>query len=118
MIKKFSYRGAINVSDAVIKNIVGITTMSCYGVVGMSSQNTIRDFYSEKMNKSNFDRGINLKTNGNVVDLEIHIVLGYSIPVKNTCEEIRKMVAYQLEKKLEIKARNIDIFVEGIDNYQ
>ncbi len=116
MIEKISYKGEINITDSVIKSIVGESTMSCYGVVGMSSQSIFKDFYNEKANNNYSEKGVVVSIDNNYIDLAIHVVLGYSIPVKNTCREIKKVVAFQLDKQLNIRPRNIKIYVDRIDN--
>ncbi len=116
MIEKLSYKGDIKIKESVIKSIVGESTMSCYGVVGMSSKSIFKDFYNEKAHNNILEKGVVISVEDSYVDLSIHVVLGYSIPVRNTCKEIKKVVAFQLDKQLNIKPRKIEIYVDRIDN--
>ncbi len=108
--------GVIKYEDSVIQNTVGITVSSCYGVVEMASVKRVKDYIIDSISGTNFERGVVIRSyDSGIIDLDIHIVVGYSIPVKSVCSEIKKRVAYELEKNLNIKARNIKIFVEAID---
>lgn len=116
MYEKSAVAGTIIYEDKVIQNTVGITVSSCYGVVEMASVNRMRNYIFDNFSKDKFDKGVGIRTyEAGVIDLDIHIVVGYSIPVQTICEEIKKRVAYELEKNLNIKAREIVIFVEAID---
>ena len=44
MIKITNEYGLIGYSEEVIANIVGLSTMECYGVVGMASRTQLMDF--------------------------------------------------------------------------
>ncbi len=111
-----TYDGIITFDDKVIQNIVGITVSSCYGVVEMSSVKRIRDYIYGNVKHNYFEQGvvINSYSHG-IIDLSIHVVIGYSIPVRSVCYEIKKRVAYELEKNLNIKVRDIMVFVDAID---
>ncbi len=116
MYEKSTVAGSIIFEDKVIQNTVGITVSSCYGVVEMASVKRIKDYILENISNSNYERGVVIRSyESGIIDLDIHIVVGYSIPVKSVCNEIKKRVAYDLENNLNIKARDIKIFVEAID---
>ncbi len=116
MYQKSGINGEIIFENNVIKNIVGITVSSCYGVVEMASVARVKDKIFSNISKNYFEQGIVVNDHGNgIIDLDVHIVLGYSIPVKSVTSEIKKRVAYELEKSLNIKLREINIYVEAID---
>ncbi len=116
MYEKSAVAGLITYDDKVIQNTVGITVSSCYGVVEMASVKRMKDYILNNMSRVNYERGVVIRSYDNgIIDLDVHIVIGYSIPVMSVCREIKKSVAYELEKTLNIKARSIKIFVEAID---
>ncbi|MFV0499396.1 MAG: Asp23/Gls24 family envelope stress response protein [Bacilli bacterium] len=116
MYVKSGVEGSMIFDDKVIQNIVGITVTSCYGVVEMASVRRVKDYLLDSVNKLTYERGVVIKTcKDGIIDLDVHIVVGYSIPVKSICNEIKNRVAYDLENILNIKARNIIIFVDAID---
>ncbi|MFV0424898.1 MAG: Asp23/Gls24 family envelope stress response protein [Bacilli bacterium] len=116
MYVKNGVAGVIVFEDKVIQNTVGITVSSCYGVVEMASVKRMKDYILNSIGKNNYERGVVIRSyESGIIDLDIHIVVGYSIPVKSICNEIKKRVVYDLENNLNIKARDIKIFVEAID---
>lgn len=116
MYQKSGVNGKIVFEDKVIQNVVGIAVSSCYGVVEMASVRRFRDRFFGNIQKDYYEQGIVVNDFGNgIIDLEVHVVLGYSIPVKSVTTEIKKRVAYELEKNLNIKVRQINIFVDAID---
>ena len=54
--------GNIHYSEEVLAKIVGLSTMECYGVVGMVSKNATEGFW-ELMRIENLAKGVNLKFN-------------------------------------------------------
>ncbi len=116
MYEKSAVSGTIIFEDKVIQNTVGIAVSSCYGIVEMASVKRVKDYILNNIAKHNYERGVVIRSyEGGIIDLDIHVVVGYSIPVKSVCEEVKKRVAYELEKNLNIKARNIKVFVEAVD---
>lgn len=108
--------GAITFDDKVIQNIVGITVSSCYGVVEMASVRRLRDYFYTNTQKDYYQQGVVINSfEHGIIDLNIHVVIGYSIPVKSICYEIQKRVAYELEKNLNLKVRKILVCVDAID---
>ncbi len=109
-------KGYISFENSVIKNIVGIAVSSSYGVVEMSSVKRIRDYIYSNVDKNYFEQGVVIRDyEHGVIDLDVHIVIGYSIPVKGLALEIKKRIAYELEKNLNIKVRSIVIYIDAID---
>ena len=51
--------GYIHYSDEVLAKIVGLSTMECYGVVGMVSKNATEGFW-ELMRVENLSKGVKL----------------------------------------------------------
>ncbi len=116
MYRKNSVLGEVKFEDQVIKNTVGIAVSSCYGVVEMASVKRIKDVIFSSIQKDYYEQGIEIHCpSEGIIDLGIHVVLGYSIPVKSVCHEIKNRVAYELEKNLNLKARHIYVYVEAID---
>ncbi len=115
MYQKNALNGEIIFENSVIQNIVGIAVSSCYGVVEMASVRRIKDrIFNNK--KDYYEQGIVVNDYGNgIIDLDVHIVLGYSIPVKSVSSEVKKRIAYELDKNLSIKVRNINVYVDAID---
>ena len=55
MIKKTTDLGNIDISTDVIATICGGAATECYGVVGMASQNILKDGIAEILKKENFN---------------------------------------------------------------
>lgn len=119
MYEKSLVDGSLIFEDKVIQNIVGIAVSSSYGVVEMASVKRVRDYVIRTMHKKNFEQGVVIKSyNNGIIDLDIHIVIGYRLPIRSICDEVKKRVAYELEKNLNIKVRNMMVYVEAIDRIE
>ena len=69
--------GNIHYSEEVLAKIVGLSTMECYGVVGMVSKNAAEGFW-ELMRIENLSKGVNLKFNDeDKLVIELFIMVEY-----------------------------------------
>ena len=107
--------GKLNISKQVIANIAGGAATECYGVVGMASQNFLKDGIAEILKKENFARGIDIKqTEDGKMSLDIYIVVAYGIKISEIALEVQKKVRYVLESTLDITVLSVNVFVQDI----
>jgi uncharacterized alkaline shock family protein YloU len=107
--------GKLNISKQVIANIAGGAATQCYGVVGMASQNILKDGIAEILKKENFAKGINIRqTSNGKMDIDIFIVVTYGIKISEIALEVQKKVRYVLESTIDIKVSSVNVFVQDI----
>ena len=106
-INKSTEYGNISISLDAISSLAGGTITECYGVVGMASQKAVRDGWAELLKKENYQ-----DAEGLVLDL--YIIALHGIKLHEVVYEAQKRVKYVLEKTLEVKCSQVNIFVQGV----
>ncbi|MBR5613922.1 MAG: Asp23/Gls24 family envelope stress response protein [Clostridia bacterium] len=106
-------RGTISISNAVIAKLAGFTATQCYGVVGMCSK-TSKDGFAGLLKKENMDKGIKVKTENNVINIALYIVVEYGLNIGTIGETIRSHVKYNVEKFTGMEVASVQVNVESV----
>ncbi|MDD6302426.1 MAG: Asp23/Gls24 family envelope stress response protein [Bacillales bacterium] len=116
-IEKNTKYGSINISLDAIAQIAGKAATECYGVVGMSKKNSLKDGISELLNIENYSKGVYVKKNNKgLIEVDIYIVMGYGLRITEAIAQVQKRVKYELEKNLNIKFSAVNVYVQGVKN--
>lgn len=113
-INKNTEFGTIQISLDAIASLAGGTITECYGIIGMASQKTLKDGWAELLKKENYARGVIVRQNENGLILDLYIIAMQGIKLQEVIYEAQKRVKYVLEKTLELKCSQINIWVQGI----
>lgn len=106
--------GEIHYSDEVLAKIVGLSTMECYGVVGMVSKNATEGFW-ELMRVENLSKGVKIKcTEDNRLDIELYIMVEYGTKISVIADNIIQKVRYSVENFTGLKVSAITVNVQAV----
>ena len=105
--------GYINVEDNVIATIAGLSAMESYGIVGMASKNATDGFF-EMLKWDNLSKGVKVYTNGNEVEIDLHVILQYGMRISIVAENIIEKVKFNVENLTGLTVKKVNIFVQGI----
>ena len=106
-------RGRIYVSNEVIATLAGIATTECYGIVGMASSR-IQDGISELLGRENLARGVAVEVDGDSVEIDLYIVVGYGTRISEIGRNVTDKVRYVVESYTGLKVRAVRIHVRGV----
>lgn len=106
--------GSITVSDNAIANLTGTVVSECYGVVGVTAKNLLKDGFNDLLKKDNISKGIIVRNKKGVLDIDIYIVASYGVRISEVVLEIQKRVKYTIEKTLNVDINEINVYVEGV----
>ena len=113
-IKKKTSLGQIKISDSAIAVLAGGAVIECYGVVGMTSQQVLKDGLYVLLKQENYSKGVIVKNKPNGLEVDLYIVISYGVKVSEVVNEIQKRVKYTLEKALNMDVLAVNIYVQGI----
>ena len=105
--------GKIDISNEVIASVVA-TKVESYGIVGMASRQQVRDGIAEILGHENYARGIEVKENNGVIDIDMYIIVSYGVKISEVANNVQSSVKYTLENSLNVKVNSINIFVQGV----
>jgi uncharacterized alkaline shock family protein YloU len=106
--------GNINYSEEVLAKIVGLSTMECYGVVGMVSKNASEGLW-ELMGIENLGKGVKLQlTNENKLQIELFVMVEYGTKISVISNNIIQKVRYSVENYTGLKVSSITVNVQAV----
>ncbi|MFA9398609.1 MAG: Asp23/Gls24 family envelope stress response protein [Clostridiaceae bacterium] len=105
--------GYINYADEVIAKIVGLSTMECYGVVGMASKNATDGLW-ELLKGENLSRGVRIHSKDNNLSIELYIIVEYGTKISVIANNIIQKIKYNVENFTGLKVSTITVNVQGV----
>ena len=105
--------GTIYITEDVLLKVVGYAALECYGIVAMSSKRA-KDGFVEWLGRENLTRGVQIRSVGDMLDVDLFIIVEYGISIAEVCKTIVEIVRYKLESMTGVSVRKVNISVEGI----
>jgi uncharacterized alkaline shock family protein YloU len=105
--------GAVVVTDRAIADLVGLTVLECYGVVGMASPN-LRQGVASLLSKDRIRQGVKVTQGGDEIHVKLYVIIEYGLNVAEVAGNVRSQVAYNVEKMLGRPATTLRIYVQGV----
>jgi uncharacterized alkaline shock family protein YloU len=106
--------GYIHYSDEVLAKIVGLSTMECYGVVGMVSKNASDGFW-ELIRVENLSKGVKITlTEDDKLNIELFVMVEYGTKISVISNNIIQKVRYSVENFTGLKVSAITVNVQAV----
>ena len=106
--------GKIDYSEEVLGKIVGLSTMECYGGVGMVSKNATEGLW-EIMRIENLSKGVKLNFNeDNKLVIELFVMVEYGTKISVIANNIIKKVRYSVENFTGLKVSSVTVNVQAV----
>ncbi|NLC95140.1 MAG: Asp23/Gls24 family envelope stress response protein [Bacilli bacterium] len=106
--------GRIDISTDAIAQIAGTAATQCYGVVGMASNNQLKDGLAVILRRENYAKGVQIRSENDMIDIDLFVVLGYGVKISEVSLEIQKKVRYDVEQHFGKKVRSVNVYVQGV----
>ena len=113
-VNKNTNYGQISISDDALAILAGTTVNECYGVVGMTSKNPIKDGYNALLKKENYSKGVVVENDKDGISIDLFVIVSYGIKISVVVEQIQQRVKYVLEKTLNSDVKAVNVYVEGV----
>lgn len=106
--------GYIKYSDEVLGKIVGLSTMECYGVVGMVSKNASEGFW-ELIRVEHLSKGVKVTlTEDDKLNIELFVMVEYGTKISVIANNIIQKVRYNVEHYTGLKISSIAVNVQAV----
>ena len=105
--------GTIYIAEDVMMKVVGYAALECYGIVAMSGKKATVGIV-EWLGRENLSKGVQIRNVGDMLDVDLYIIVEYGISISEVCKTIVETVRYKLESMPGAKVRNVGVSVEGI----
>ena len=87
--------GTIYIAEDVMCKVVGYAALECYGIVAMSGQKAT-DGIVEWLGRENLTKGVQIRNVGDMLDVDLYIIVEYGISISEVCKTIVETVRYKL----------------------
>jgi uncharacterized alkaline shock family protein YloU len=105
--------GYVNITKEVIAAIAGSAALDCYGLVGMASQNQLKDGIAELLGRDSYTRGVEVRREEDELHVDLYVIVSYGTRISEVAHIIQNRVKYVLnEVGLDVAA--INIRVQGV----
>ncbi|MGG7057530.1 Asp23/Gls24 family envelope stress response protein [Clostridium nigeriense] len=105
--------GNIHYSEEVLAKIVGLSTMECYGVVGMVSKNATEGLW-ELMRIENLSKGVKLNFDEDKLIVELYVMVEYGTKISEIANNIIQKVRYSVENFTGLKVSSVTVNVQAV----
>lgn len=105
--------GNINYSEEVLGNIIGLSIMECYGVVGMASKNA-KDGLWKLLKADNLTKGVKLELKDDKLKIELFIIVQYGTKISEIANNIIQKIKYSVENYTGIEVSSVTVNVKGV----
>jgi len=104
--------GSIHISPQAIATIAYHATMQTYGVVGLAAKNLLDGLANVIVKDPT--HGIDVRYDGEIVDIDIYIIIEYGTRIKSVAASVANTVRYQVEKAIGLPINNVNVHVQGL----
>ena len=104
--------GGIHISPNAVATIAYHATLESYGVVGLAPKNLAEGLANTITREPT--RGVSVSYNGDIVDIEIYIVVEYGTRIASVANSVANTVRYHVEKALGLRVNTINVHVAGL----
>ena len=106
--------GTVSFATDVVATIAGLAATEVEGVSSMSSPSSgLADMFSRRSTR-NFTKGVRVDLDGNMVTVDITIVVEYGSPVPDVARGIQENVKKAIETMSGLTVHSVDVHVSGI----
>ncbi|MDR0899458.1 MAG: Asp23/Gls24 family envelope stress response protein [Lactobacillaceae bacterium] len=105
--------GNLSIDDDVVVTVIGVAATESFGVVGMVSK-TLTSTAFEILNRQDFSKGITIQHDGDMLIVDVHIVVSSGVKLTEVAKTVQKQVSYALEKNLGITMKKVNVYIDGV----
>src|SRR3954447_376039 len=105
--------GDLVIPNEVIAQIVGLTVLECYGVVGMAAR-SLTQGGAGLLSRERIDQGVGVRREGDALGIDLYVIVEYGLNLAEVASTVRSRVQYTVEKLTGLTVGAIQIHVQGV----
>jgi len=113
MLGLINNNGNVTYSEEVISKIVGLSTMECYGVVGMVSKNATEGLW-ELIRIENLSKGVKIAFKEEKLNIEVFVMIEYGTNISTISNNIIQKIKHNVENYTGLKVSSITVNVQAV----
>ena len=104
--------GDIRVAPTAIATLASHALLTCYGVVGMASKNTLDELTATLTRDPN--HGITVHIDHREIVVDAYVIIQYGTRIITVADSVINSIRYNIEKSVGIPVKQINVFVKGL----
>jgi uncharacterized alkaline shock family protein YloU len=109
--------GSFTITNEVIAQIVGLTVLECYGVVGMAAT-SLTQGVPRLLSRERLDQGVSVRRERDGLAVDLYVVVEYGLNLAEVAANVRTRVQYQVEKLTQMPVHSLQIHIQGVKRTQ
>jgi uncharacterized alkaline shock family protein YloU len=109
--------GSFTITNEVIAQIVGLTVLECYGVVGMAAT-SLTQGVARLLSRERLDQGVSVRRERDGLAVDLYVVVEYGLNLAEVAANVRTRVQYQVEKLTQMPVHSLQIHIQGVKRTQ
>ena len=105
--------GNVNIADDVVGVIASIAASEIEGIKALSG--SLSDEVMEIIGKKNFNKGVHVDLNDNIVVVELSVVVDFGTKIQEIAIEVQENVKLAIESMTGLKVAGVNVTIEGIN---
>src|SRR3954463_10543061 len=105
--------GQLILPNEVIAQIVGLTVLECYGVVGMAAR-SLTQGVAGLLSRERIDQGGAVRREGDALAIDLYVIVEYGLNLAEVASTVRSRVQYTVEKLTGLTVGAVQIHVQGV----
>ena len=98
--------GRLTIAREAVAEIVGETTLGCYGVVGLSAGSRVGRMFRRE--------GISVEGDATGVRIEVHVVVEHGLNLAEVASTVRSQVAYEVERLTGLTVGSVEVVIQRV----
>ncbi|NLG67363.1 MAG: Asp23/Gls24 family envelope stress response protein [Actinobacteria bacterium] len=105
--------GQVVITERAIADVVGLTVLECYGVVGMASPGLYRGV-ARLLTRDKLHQGIRVDSSKDQLKIELYLIVEYGLNVAEVAGNVRSQVAYSVERATRLRVTDLQVHIQGV----
>jgi uncharacterized alkaline shock family protein YloU len=105
--------GELVLPNEVIAQIVGLTVLECYGVVGMAAT-SLSQGVARLLSRERITQGVGVRRDGSRLTIDLYVIVEYGLNLAEVASNVRSRVKYNVEKLTQIPVESLQIHIQGV----
>jgi uncharacterized alkaline shock family protein YloU len=105
--------GQLIVPNEVIAQIVGLTVLECYGVVGMAAT-SLSQGVARLLSRERITQGVGVRRDAGRLTIDLYVIVEYGLNLAEVASNVRSRVKYNVEKLTQIPVESLQIHIQGV----
>ena len=104
--------GQVQIADEVVANIAGLAATEVEGVASMAGN--ITNELVSKLGKKSLSKGIRVKVEDGIVNVNVALNIAYGYSVPKTCKKVQEKVKAAIENMTGLEVEKVDIQIANV----